>query len=84
MDVVTFSELRSNLKEIMTQSADQHEPVFIKRPRGETMVLISLSDYESLKETVYLLGNEANAQHLRQSMRSLKTGKLLKKNLLDE
>jgi len=67
----------------MDQSADRHEPVIIKRPKGETMILLPLSSYESLKETAYLLSNEANAKHLRASIESLKSGRVLNKNLDD-
>lgn len=83
MHPVTYSELRKNLKKIMDQSADRHEPVIIKRPKGETMILLPLSSYESLKETAYLLSNEANAKHLRASIESLKSGRVLNKNLDD-
>lgn len=83
MNIVTYSELRNNLKKVMDASADQHEPTIIKRPHGENMVLLSLSDYESMKETAYLLGSEVNAAHLRKSIRSIKKGKLVRKELKD-
>lgn len=84
MQVVTFTELRKNLKHIMEKSMDCHEPVLIIRPKHEHMVLVSLENYESLKETAYLLGNEANAAHLRKSIKNLKKGNLIKKDLLEE
>ncbi len=84
MQVVTFSELRNDLKKIMDTSADQHEAIIIKRPKGENMILLSQSDYESLKETAYLLGTEANAKHLRKSIKSLRSGKLAHKKLIEE
>lgn len=84
MRVVTFTELRNHLKEIMDTSGDQHELVVIKRSRQEDMVLLPLSNYESLKETAYLLSDEANAQHLRQSIRSLQQGDVLNKKLIEE
>ena len=84
MNIVTFTELRSNLAKIMDAILDQCEPVAIRRPKGEHMVLLSLREYESLKETAYLLGSEANAKHLRKSLASLKAGKTTKKTLLDE
>lgn len=84
MNVVTFTELRSQLKQIFDSSADYHEPVLVKRPKKETMVIISLRDYESLKETAYLLSDEANAAHLRKSIKSLEQGKAIQKKLLDE
>lgn len=84
MNVVTFSELRNDLKRIMDTSADQHEAVIIKRPKGDNMVLLSQQDYESLKETAYLLGSEANAKRLRKSIKSLRNGKLIRKKLIEE
>ncbi len=84
MNIVTFSELRSNFKEMMNISADHHEPIVIRRQFGDHMIMMSLSDYESLKETAYLLGTKANADHLRKSLSSLRAGKLLKKKLLEE
>ncbi len=84
MNIVTFSELRTNLKEIMDNSADQHEPTIIRRQGGEHMILISLRNYESLKETAYLLGTESNAAHLRKSLASLRAGKAKKRKLAEE
>lgn len=83
MNPVSYSELRKNLKKILDQSADQHEPVIIKRPKGETMILLPLSSYEALKETAYLMSNEANAKHLRASMESLKAGQVTERKLID-
>ncbi len=80
MNVVSFSELRNSLKEIMDAATDQYEPVVIRRPGGD-MVLLSLRDYESLQETLYLLGHEANAAHLRRSLASARAGKVQQKPL---
>jgi len=84
MNVISFTELRKNLKGIMDTCADQFEPVIINRPKGENMVLITQRDYESLKETAYLLGSEANAEHLRKSIESLQSGKAKQRKLLEE
>jgi len=84
MNIVTFTELRKNLKEVMDTSLGNHEPVIIKRPHGKDMVLLSLRDYESLEETAYLLGNKANAQHLRRSLQDLKQGQFSRKDLIEE
>jgi antitoxin YefM len=84
MNLITYTELRSNLKQVMHDVSDGHEPVTITRPNQEHMVLISLNDYKALEETAYLLGTEANARHLKKSLTSLKQGSLLKKDLLDE
>ena len=83
MNVVTYTELRKNLKEVMDQSSDRHEAVIIRRAHDRHMVLIPLEAYESLKETAYLLSTQANIEHLRASIKSLEDGKLIKKDLLD-
>lgn len=84
MHVVTYTQLRANLKDILDSTSDDFEPTVISRPRGENMVLLSQKQYESLKETAYLLSNAANAKHLRKSLASLEKGKLLSKKLIEE
>lgn len=84
MNIVTLSEFRSQLKRIMDTASDQHEPVIIKRSKGENMILLSSSDYEALKETAYLLSNRANAEHLRKSLQNLHSGNVVAKNLIEE
>lgn len=83
MQIVTATELKRNMKEILAESLISKEPIIIKRPHGHDMALIELSEYESLKETAYLLGNEANAAHLMDSLRELKTNKIIKKKFED-
>jgi antitoxin YefM len=83
MNVVTFTDLRKNLKHIMDMSMGDHEPVIVKRSQGRDMILLSLRDYKSLEETAYLLGNNANANHLRRSLKNLKEGKFSQKDLIE-
>lgn len=83
MNIYTFTELRSNLKQIMDESADQHEPALIRRPKKEAMVLLSLREYQSLQETAYLLSNKANSEHLRASLQSVEEGVLIKQKVVE-
>jgi antitoxin YefM len=81
MDAITYSELRQNLKNIMDQAADKHEPVIVKRQKGENMVLMSLQDYQAIEETAYLLRSPANAMKLLQSLEQSVRGEVLSKPL---
>ncbi len=81
MQIVTATELKRDMKKIFDHSIDRKEPVIVKRPHGHDMAIIDLSEYESLKETAYLLGNPANAAHLSESMQQLKDGKVVTKTL---
>lgn len=74
MQVLTFSEARAGLKQAMDDVCRDHEPTVITRQRGEHVVLLSLDDYNSMNETMYLLGTAANASKLRESIAQHKAG----------
>ncbi len=83
MHILSYTELRSNLKAILDQTIDHHERVIITRPGGEHVVMMPLKDYEAERETQYLLSTEANRQHLARSLEQANTGKTLQKGLLE-
>ena len=74
MNVVSFSELRKDMKHIMDMTKDRHEPTIVTRKRG-SMVIMSLEDYNALEETAYILGNPNNAKHVLSSLAELREGK---------
>ena len=55
--------------------SSNHEPILITRRKSESVVLLSLEDYESLMESEYLLSSPANAARLMQSIQEAKSGK---------
>ena len=75
MQAVTYSEARQGLKNYMDTACNNHEPVLITRRKNESVVMISLEDYESLIESEYLLSSPANAERLMQSLQEAKAGK---------
>jgi len=68
MEIVNFSDARSNLKSILDRVCADHTPVVISRQNGEHVVILSESDYNSMAETFYLLGNKKNADRIRSSI----------------
>lgn len=82
MNVVSFSELRKDMKHIMDMTQDRHEPTVITRKKG-SMVLISLEDYNSLEETSYILSNPNNAKHVLSSIAELREGKGQERELVE-
>lgn len=73
MDAMTYSDARARLARTMEQVCDQHEPVIITRRKAGSVVLMSLGDYESLRETAYLLGSAANARRLIDGVEEVET-----------
>ena len=84
MDAVTYSELRQNLKRYLDKVYQDHDPMIITRKNNENLILISVNEYNSLVETSYLLGNEANARHLQRSMAQLEAGNGSARELLSD
>lgn len=58
-------------------------PLYVTRSKGEDVVVLSKSDYESMQETFYLLSSATNAERLATGIKEFEEGKGLKKELLD-
>jgi antitoxin YefM len=84
MNILTFSEARASFKQALDEVCRDHEPTVITRQRGEHVVMISLDDYNSMQETLHLLGSPKNAERLRESIAEFKAGKTLIKDLLKD
>lgn len=82
MNILTFSEARASFKQALDTVCRDHEPTVITRQRGEHVVMISLDDYNSMQETLHLLGTPTNADRLRRSIAEFKAGKTFVKDLL--
>ena len=75
MNILTFSEARAGLKTVMDDVCKDHAPTVITRVSGEHVVMLSLSDFNSMEETLYLLRSPKNASRLMESIAQLKAGK---------
>jgi antitoxin YefM len=58
----------------MEKVCDDHAPVIITRQHQRSVVMISLEDYQALKETAYLLRSPKNARRLLESIAELESG----------
>jgi antitoxin YefM len=82
MNILTFSEARAGLKAVMDDVCTDHSPTVITRQNGEPVVMLSLADFNSIEETLYLLGSPKNASRLLASLEQLKAGKAQKRELV--
>lgn len=81
MDVVSYSQLRQKLKAHMDRVCADHAPLLVTRQNGEHVVLLSLSEYEELDETSYLLRSPANAERLLRGVTAANAGQLTEHDL---
>jgi antitoxin YefM len=64
MTTTSYTTARSNLAQTMQKVCDDHAPIIITRSNAEPLVMLSLSDFEALQETNYLMRSPANASRL--------------------
>lgn len=75
MDVLTFTDTRQNLKDVMDRVVNDHAPVVITRQKAESVVMVSLADWHALEETARLLSSPNNAARLAQAIAQLDAGR---------
>jgi antitoxin YefM len=82
MNVLTFSEARASLKTVMDNVCKDHTPTIVSRVSGEHVVMMSLADFNSMTETMYLLSSPANVNHLMESIAQLRAGQAQPRELI--
>jgi len=75
MNAISYTAARENLASTMDRVCTDHAPVIITRNRDQSVVMLSLEDFESLEETAYLMRSPANAKRLLEAIHALESGK---------
>jgi antitoxin YefM len=83
MRTVNFTQLRQNLAAELDSVVNDAEEVVVTRSGHEPVVIVPLAEYESMKETEYLLRGPANAAALRRSMAEVERGEAYERDLVD-
>jgi antitoxin YefM len=71
---MSYSESRARYAETLDSVVDDREEVVITRAGHEPVVIVSLDDYQSLKEMAYLVRSPENARRLLASIDRLESG----------
>lgn len=74
MRAITYTAARQNLAKTMEKVCKDHAPVIVTRKTAESVVIISMEDYEALEETAYLLRSPKNTRRLIESISQLEDG----------
>lgn len=82
MKVVNYTDLRLNLKKWLNTVVDDVEELIIKRKNHKDLVLISLDEYNALKETSYLLRGK-NGEVLRKSIKEAQKGQIKEEGIIE-
>ena len=83
MNATTVKEAKKHLNRLIEQVNADAEPTIICGDQGQKAVLLSLEEFNSWQETLYLLSNPVNAECLRQSIAEAKAGTTLERELIN-
>ncbi|MDK8794589.1 type II toxin-antitoxin system prevent-host-death family antitoxin [Corynebacterium sp. MSK041] len=84
MKTYSYTESRANYAQVLNDVVNDREEAVITRAGHEPVVIVSLSEYESLRETAYLLRSPANARRLLGSIENLENQRGSQHALIEE
>lgn len=83
MRTMSYTESRARYAEVLDAVVDDREEVVVTRAGHEPVVIVSLEEFQSLRETAYLMRSPANARRLLDAMERLEAGAGDEHELLD-
>lgn len=84
MEVLNYTDFRKDLKSVLDKVSNDEEVVIVSRSKNKNVVVISLKEYNSLKETMYLLSTEKNRKRLQESISEMEKGKFYSNSLIED
>ncbi len=67
----------------MEKVCRDHSPVVVTRKSSNSVIIMSLEDYEALEETAYLLRSPKNTRRLVESIAQLERGEGAERELIE-
>ena len=74
MRTLSYTESRARYSEVLDSVVNDGEEIIITRAGHEPVIIMSLADFESLRETAHLMSSPANARRLLDAMERLEDG----------
>lgn len=83
MDVLNYTKLRTNLKDVLDTVIEDNEMVIVNRG-NKNVVIISLDEFNSWQETLHLMSTKANRDRLEAALERDHNGVVHKHPLIKE
>lgn len=80
MRTANYTDLRTNLKAYIDSVIDDYYTVIVNRGNGKGVVMISPDEYNSLKETEYIMSSPETMAAIRQGEEDIKNDKGIEVN----
>jgi len=83
MEAISYTTARQNLAKTMDKVCRDRAPMIVTRKSSNSVVIMSLEDFEALEETAYLLRSPKNMRRLIESIAQLENGRGTERGLLE-
>lgn len=68
MDTVSVNKFRDNLKSLVEEVVNRHEPLKVTRRSGEAFVVVSADDWDREQETLHVLQSQSLMRQIADSL----------------
>ena len=83
MQTTNYTELRTGLKTYLDTVVHNREPLVVNRPYNNSVVIISLEEYNALNETAYITSSPAMLERINSAEQNILNGNGIKINIDD-
>lgn len=80
MKAISFAQILKHTTAIFDRITQNNETLVVKAPNGQSVVMMSLSEYNSLMETWYLMKSPANYASLLKSIAQIESGEIVSRD----
>lgn len=81
MEILTYTDARANLKSVIDRVIEDCTEVVVTRQKSESVVVVAKAEWDSMKETIYLLSSRRNADRLHAGIKQLDSGEAVEREL---
>ena len=81
MQAVGYSQARNNLRSLINNVCQNYDEVTITTKDNKSAVLLSKDEFDSMKETLYLLSSKNNRDRLLDAIDEIENAKFFKKDI---
>jgi antitoxin YefM len=83
MGYVTFTDFRNNLATHLDKLEEDRVELIVTRQNRTPSVIMLLSEWEGMKETLHLLSTKANAERLLAAIADADAGRAVERDLIE-
>ena len=81
MNVIPLQQANQNFNQLFEQLVQDTEPTIVSSTSGQSVVIMTLEEFNSWQETFYLQSASANAAWPRESIQQYKAGNLVHRSV---